>query len=149
MKNTIGLLFSSLLLTSGAIADPAPTVGTPNCDRVKGDWINELGSTLSIISVSEDQMLRGTYTSPSGTDGKSVPLIGWINYAGNTGADNLNVLSFSVNWTQYGSMTSWSGTCAYEKGEPVLRTLWHLTRTSSDFPWDHTLAGTDQFIPKE
>lgn len=121
----------------------------PSCEKLKGKWENELGSTLKIKKVDSDGKLSGTYTSPSGTSGNAVPMIGWANLTPSaTTGDNVKVVSFSVNWGSYGSVTSWSGACSIKSGTPTISTIWNLVRSNSSYEWDHIITNTDTFTPK-
>lgn len=143
MKKSGVLLLSTLLATSAAYA------AKPTCDKLEGDWVNELGSTLSIKGVGPDGKLSGTYTSPSGTSGNAAPMIGWTNSSPPASeGSNVKVVSFSVNWGSYGSVTSWSGACSVKGGTPTINTIWNLVRSNSSFSWDHVLTNSDTFIPK-
>jgi len=124
-------------------------VAKPTCSNLIGDWTNELGSTLNIQSVGAGGEILGTYTSPSGTGGTPVALTGWANsLLPIPGQDHVGVVSFSVSWGAYGSVTSWSGGCSVKNAVPTIRTIWNLVRSNSSFDWDHILTGSDTFTPK-
>lgn len=144
MKTSIGLLLAASLIA------PVAHAAKPDCTNIKGTWENELGSTLVIDNVAAGGIILGNYTSPSGTTGQARSLTGWVNAgAPVAGKSNVKVVSFSVNWgATYGSVTSWSGACSMQTGKPVITTLWHLTRATTGYSWDHTLSGTDTFTPK-
>jgi hypothetical protein len=127
----------------------ATMASTPTCADPKGIWGNELKSTLEISSINPDSgMIEGVYSSPSGTSGEKFKLIGWINNAQpKPGKDNVKVISFSVQWGQYGSVTSWSGYCSDVKGTPKITTIWNLVRSNSDISWDHIITNSDTFTP--
>jgi hypothetical protein len=115
-----------------------------------GDWKNQLGSTLKIMSIDANTgQLTGKYKSPSGTSGDEFSAIGWINTATPvTGGNNVVVVSFSVRWANatvnYGSVTAWNG--YYAAGSnPKIVGQWLLSRANSSFEWDHILAGQDTF----
>ena len=133
----------SILTATRAMADPS-------CADPTGDWHNQLGSTLTVSKVDKTTgQITGSYISPSGTQGDSRPLVGWLQ---NTQGDpskkhQVGAVSFAVHWGPYGSITSWTGKCETLNGTPTIFTLWHLVRTSSDFAWDHLLAGSDTFTP--
>ena len=115
-----------------------------------GEWVNELGSPLKITSIDlSSGRISGFYKSSSGTSGKSYPLIGWVNYQipGQEG-DNAVVVSFSVHWGEYGSVTTWNGTYRPQSTSPEIKTQWLLVRSNSKFEWDHTHIGSSTFVPK-
>lgn len=143
MKKSVVLILGTFLMASTVHA------ARPSCEKLEGEWKNELGSTLKISSVGADGKLSGTYTSPSGTSGSSAPMIGWTNSALPARNDNnIKVVSFSVNWGSYGSVTSWSGACSLKGGTPTISTIWNLVRSNSSYEWDHILTNTDTFTPK-
>lgn len=143
MKISVALFAGTFLLASTVHA------AKPSCEKLEGEWKNDLGSTLKIKSVGSDGKLSGTYTSPSGTSGSAAPMIGWANSAPPaTGGNNIKVVSFSVNWGSYGSVTSWSGACSVKNGTPTISTIWNLVRSNSSHEWDHILTNTDTFTPK-
>src|ERR1035437_4141615 len=129
MKRYSSCIIGLFLVASGAHA------ASPTCGDVKGEWVNELGSTLTIEKVdSSTGGVSGTYQSPSGTEGEKFPLVGWTNMLKAVqGKDNVTVVSFSVNWGKLGSVTSWSGTCSTKLGTPTIKTVWNLVRSNSDF----------------
>ena len=137
-----------LLLAAAAIATNARAAG--NCSNLVGDWKNELGSTLSVTSVNAATgAIAGTYSSPSGTSGQKFALVGWTNSAAaQPGKDNATAVAFSVRWGNYGSITSWTGTCKEVNGVATIHTLWHLAASLSNFSWDHINSNTDVFTPK-
>ncbi len=144
MKTFLLVLFLGVFLVATDVH-----AGKPTCENLTGEWINELGSTLTISKIGKDGKIDGTYASPSGTGGKPVALIGWSNsLSPKAGKDNVRVVSFSVHWGDYGSVTSWSGACSIKEGKPTISTIWNLVRSNSDFAWDHILTNSDNFNPK-
>lgn len=120
----------------------------PNCDNLIGDWISHSQSTLTFSTISKEGQLTGSYT-PYKFAEKPAPLIGWSNISlPKKGHDNVKVVSFSVNWTKHGSVTSWSGTCSIEKGIPVIKAIANLARSNSSFSWDHIITDSNRYTPK-
>lgn len=118
MRNLwLGLLFVSL--TSPAAAN-----------ELDGVWVNEAGSAVE-LKVGEEGRLSGLYRTELGQpDADEVfPLTGW------TQGD---VLAFSVKFTGFGSITSWSGQVSEDEGGEFIRTLWHY---SKDIPDDEEAEG--------
>jgi Avidin family len=149
-------LFSSSFLpvalaaVAGIIIARAPaSAAAPTCTSMVGSWKNQLGSTLTIKSInSTTGAVAGSYKSPSGTSGKTYPLVGWVNSAKPAPkADNVSVISLTVRWSDYGSITAWTGTCSAVNGTPTITTLWHLVSANSSFTWDHVLTNSDTFTP--
>lgn len=92
-------------------------------------WENELGS-IAKITVDSNGNVTGTYTDGSGS-GASGPLVGFCNE---------NAISFTVGWTGFKTITSWSGTWNNKQ----IVTLWYLVNGASS-AWNNTNAGTDTF----
>jgi len=138
---SVALLGGFLCLPSWAHAQ--------SCSNPTGKWVNELNSTLTVSHKDpQSGLLRGTYISPSGTEGQTFPLIGWFNTAPPvSGQDNTTLITFSVNWGSQGSITAWSGLCTEVNGVPTISALWHLTSANATFSWSHVLSGLDTFKP--
>lgn len=131
---------------------PAAAETKVDCNNMSGVWKNQLGSTLGIESIdSKTGAVSGYYISPSGTKGEKYSLSGWFTKAVNPpvpAADNASVISFTVRWGDYGTITAWTGYC-YEddKGLPTLKTLWNLVSRSSEYRWGHIRTDSDSFNP--
>jgi hypothetical protein len=137
----------------GTLSAQAAGLGTPAFKTaVSGlvrKWTNELGSTLEIQSIDPATgKLTGTYASPSGTTGQTFPLVGAVNYEiPGPNQNNAVVVTFSVHWGSYGSITTWNGTFKPNSQPAKIRTQWILVRSNSNQDWDHTLLGSDIFSP--
>lgn len=85
-----------------------------------GLWVNEAGSAVQIL-VADDGSLSGHYRTELGQpDAQSAfALTGWAQG---------DVVAFSVSFTDYGSITSWSGQLAEDDKGDFIRTLWQHTR---------------------
>ncbi len=151
MATIVKTLFAITPLALLAFSTPASAASAPTCANPIGAWTNHLSqpSTLTIKSVdSSTGEIVGTYRSPSGTGGQDYPLIGWMNQAtAGSGKDSAVILSFSVRWGSYGSVTSWTGVCRTTNSQSVLSAMWFLGRAVTDFEWDHVLSGQDTFDP--
>lgn len=117
---------------------------TAQAHEMDGLWINEAGSAVE-ITVEQDGSLTGTYRTELGApDADSqFPLTGW------TQGD---VIAFSVNFTDFGSITSWSGQLSEDEDGPFIRTLWHYTKDIPDADeaenlWKTINAGSATFRP--
>lgn len=89
-----------------------------------GAWNNDMGSQA--VFIVKDGEVRGTYNTNMGEPdkGQSFPLIGFV---------ESDQISFTVNFKGFGSMTAWTGQLTEDdKGEPYIRTLWHLTKDVED-----------------
>lgn len=94
-------------------------------------WVNELGSKMT-TSWGADGLITGTYVSAVGCGAGTVrPLSGWWNNA---------AMTFTVNWQECNSLTSWTGNFA----GVTLTTLWLLT-VSGPPKWNSIYAGADTF----
>jgi hypothetical protein len=132
-----------------ALAVASSPGGVPTCENPVGMWNNQLGSTMVIRSIDTSTgLVSGCYCSPSGTSSQWFLLTGFVNsQAPQTGKDNVRLMSWAVQWGQYGSITTWSGLCRSILGLPNISALWHLTRSNADQTWSHRLTDTDLFVP--
>ncbi len=97
-------------------------------------WVNELGSTMTIQTVGSDGLITGTYVTAAGCGAGTVrPLRGWYN----NGA-----ITFTVNWQECNSLTSWTGNLT--SSSVMIATLWQLS-VSGPARWDSITAGADTF----
>jgi hypothetical protein len=97
-------------------------------------WVNELGSTMTIQSVGADGLISGTYVTAVGCGAGTVrPLRGWYN----NGA-----ITFTVNWQECNSLTSWTGNVA--SSSATIATLWQLS-LSGPPQWNSIVTGADTF----
>ena len=153
-KSTLTLSLSFVFFLCGNNSYGA-NEGHPTCENMVGVWENQLDeqgeepSTLKFDTIDKDTgQLQGFYTSPSGTGGNAFKLIGWVNGKEKKKKNNVKVLAFSVHWGKFGSITSWTGFCEKQKsGMPIIRTVWHLVRPDTNWPWDHILTFTDTYTP--
>jgi len=89
-----------------------------------GAWDNDMGSQA--VFVVKNGEVRGTYNTNVGEPdkGQSFPLVGLVEG---------DQITFTVNFKGFGSMTSWTGQLTENaKGEPYIRTHWHLTKDIKD-----------------
>lgn len=132
-------------MACGQVEKPNPK---PTCDNPVGVWHNDLRSSLIIKSIdAKTGLVTGEYIN--GGSVTAFPLTGWVNDkkpCTGKGCDHAPVISFSVRWGEYGSITAWVGTCS-DKDGPSIKTMWNLARPNSTEPWDHILTGSDTFIP--
>ncbi len=125
--------FSSISTPASA---PAPSV---NFD---GTWKNELTSDMT-IKVTAGKV-TGKYRTGVGdpTPAEEFDLVGFA--AGDQ-------ISFTVNFSKYGSLTSWVGQHTMEGGIGVIKTMWLLSRNVADPDepknlWGSVLTGYDNFV---
>ncbi|MBC6404074.1 MAG: hypothetical protein GDA35_10760 [Hyphomonadaceae bacterium] len=89
------------------------------------------------------ERLSGYYQTAIGRpdESETFPLTGW------TQGD---MISFSVNFKGYGSITAWNGQLSKDESGPYIRTLWHLSRNVDDEDeskdmWSSVIAGASEF----
>jgi len=142
-------------LLSGCVAIEAKP---PTCIQPLGKWNDEVKSVIEIKTYdTATGAISGEYISRSGAG--SWPMVGWINSApaesntpGKAGKVNhADVFTLMVRWGDRGSITAWTGTCGVnlQSGLAQISTLWHTTRPNTGFEWDHTLTGSEVFVPTE
>jgi len=125
--------FSSI---KSAKAAPPPAV------NFNGKWRNELHSEMEIV-VDSAGSVTGTYRtgvgSPSSTE--EFDLVGFASG---------DLLSFTVNFGEYGSLTSWAGQHTIEGGAERIKTMWLLAKNVEDANepaslWGAVLTGANTF----
>ena len=145
----------AVALLSGCVAIEAKP---PTCAQPLGKWNDD---TKSVIEIRTYDTATGAITGEfiSHTGDGSYPMVGWINSAsakssapGKAGkGDHADVFTLAVRWENLGAVTTWTGTCAVnsQSGLAQISTLWHTTRPNTGFEWDHTLTGSEVFVPIE
>jgi hypothetical protein len=125
--------FSTIKAAAGA---PAPSID------FNGKWRNELKSEMN-LTVDAQGNVSGKFKTgvgePSPTE--EFDLVGFASG---------DLLSFTVNFGSYGSLTSWAGQHTIEDGIEVIKTLWLLARNVKDEDesanlWGAVLVGYDNF----
>ncbi len=120
------MLIASIVYGGPAVAQQAPAASS--------EWVNELGSILTIGSIGADGLMTGTYVSAVGCGAGTVrPMTGWY---------NKDAMTFTVNWQECNSLTSWTGNVA--SSYVTIVTLWQLTVSGSP-QWNSIIAGADTF----
>lgn len=141
---------SGVLLSGLSVAQQAEVDVSAEVKNLHGLWVSGRGSTLEVEEIDEKTgELRGWFRSSTGTDddAKAVPVVGYVNFTErfpNAPSYGLPI-SFSVNWGPYGSISTWSGLVLKKDSKTTIETQWLHTRGSTQFDWDHTLAGNDVF----
>jgi len=108
-----------------------------------GIWRNGLGSEMD-LSVDQTGNVTGTYKTNVGapTPTEEFPLVGFASG---------DLITFTVNFGQYGSLTSWAGQHTEDStGNGQIHTLWHLAKNIKDEDepanlWAGILAGANIF----
>lgn len=116
----------------------------PTAPRVDfaGTWENELGSTM-VLDIDPEGRVNGRYWSAVGEARRDegFELVGFASG---------DLLSFTVDFGRYGSLTSWVGQHARAPKGEIVKTTWLLARdvadpTEPERLWSATLTGTDTF----
>lgn len=115
---------------------PVPNV------NFNGKWRNDLKSDMD-LKVDASGSVRGIYRTGVGDPGpaEEFDLVGFASG---------DLLSFTVNFGKYGSLTSWVGQHTTEGGGERIKTLWLLARNVSDTEeptklWGAVMTGADTF----
>ncbi len=123
------LVASAMLIVS--IVSGGPAVAQQLTADATYVWVNELGSKMT-TSWGADGLISGTYVTAVGCGaGTPKPLTGWWNNS---------AMTFTVNWQECNSLTSWTGNYSTN----TLTTLWLLT-VSGPPQWNSIIAGADTF----
>ncbi len=143
----LSLILAATCLTpscASAQSIPDKAVKTAASDMPKlfaGTWENDRGSQVHFIENAG--RLSGHYQTHVGQPDTSqkFPL---------TGFSQGDVITFTVNFHPFGSMTSWSGQLTENENGPYIKTLWHLTRDVPDAKedadlWKSITAGASEF----
>jgi Avidin family len=125
--------FSTIKHIAGS---PAPTVD------FNGVWRNELRSEMNLVVDTQGNVIGKYKTgvgSPEPTE--EFDLVGFASG---------DLLSFTVNFGKYGSLTSWAGQHTMDNGSEVIKTLWLLARNIKDPDesanlWGSVLIGYNNF----
>ena len=125
--------FSTIYSIAG---EPPPTV------NFEGIWVNELGSTMR-LTVSADGHVRGIYKTAVGspTATEEFELVGFASG---------DLISFTVDFGRYGSLTSWVGQHTDQGQGAVIKTIWLLAQNVPDPEepaklWGSVLTGYNNF----
>lgn len=123
--------------TSTSIESVVPSV------NFNGLWRNELSSEMELAVDKATGNVAGVYRTGVGTPQptEDFELVGFA--AG-------DLLSFTVNFGKYGSLTSWSGQSTAVGGVTVIKTMWLMAENvpDADEPsklWSAMLTGADNF----
>lgn len=97
---------------------------TAQANDLNGLWVNEAGSAVE-LRVADDGSLSGHYRTELGQpDADSrFALTGWAQG---------DAVAFSVSFTGFGSITSWSGQLSEDDRGTFIRTLWLYTKDIPD-----------------
>ena len=107
-----------------------------------GTWINELGSIL-ILTCDANQVIKGSYKTAKGAPSHK-EVFSLVGFASG------DLISFSVNFGKYGTLTSWVGQHTLENDIEVIKTSWLLAKNIADQDeekdlWGAILTGANTF----
>ncbi|NXJ86786.1 AVID protein, partial [Trogon melanurus] len=95
-----------------------------------GDWINDLGSTMTIGKVNEEGSFSGTFFTAVGDASNPIepsPLLGYQKLI------NQPTFGFTMSWSCSDSILVYVGQCFVDdRGQEVLRTMWFLRSHADD-----------------
>lgn len=121
--------------------DIAVGAATPAVD-FDGVWKNELDSEMD-LQVDASGNVTGAYRTGVGAPGKteSFSLVGFASG---------DLLTLTVNFGKYGSLTSWVGQHTEEKGQRVIKCMWLLASNVEDTEepkklWGAVMTGYNNF----
>lgn len=131
-----------MTLKKNLIANYRSTKHPPTIE-LEGVWKNGLGSEM-VLGVDAAGNVKGIYKTNVGMPASTeeFPLVGFASG---------DLISFTVNFGKYGSLTAWTGQhTENEEGDPEIHTLWHLAENILDEQepyhiWAGILAGSNRF----
>jgi hypothetical protein len=129
------------MLSAFAKVKTLPTAPKPTVNFA-GKWVNELGSEMT-LSVTPTGEVSGTYRTAVGAPGGSEK----FDLRGFASGD---LLSFTVNFGKYGTLTSWVGQHTDDGQGAIIKSLWILARNIEDPDepgqlWGSVLTGYNNF----
>ncbi|KLN59644.1 hypothetical protein WH96_16490 [Kiloniella spongiae] len=115
----------------------------PPSEDFQGIWENGLGSQMELSVQGND--VSGIYRTNVGepTPTEEFDL---------TGFASGDLITFTVNFGKYGSLTAWAGQhTVIRPGEFEIKTLWHLAKNIAEQNepkelWSGILAGANSFV---
>ncbi|KAM8960814.1 avidin-like [Pelodytes ibericus] len=116
---------------------------------VVGRWKNELGSNMTINSVTKGGFFSGMYlTAVSSKKNTTIIVSPLVGYQQTTEEPSFG---FTVMWKFSQSTTVWSGQCFRNaKGERVLKTTWLLrSEVGNNENWKATRSQTLLVLPQD
>ncbi len=129
-----------MIHTLSTIATPvdAPTPSV----NFNGTWINELGSKMT-LAVAAGGEITGIYKTAVGSPG-SLEKFDLVGFASG------DLISFTVNFGKYGSLTSWCGQHTDDAAGAIIKTMWILAQNVPDPQepknlWGAVLTGSNNF----
>lgn len=130
-------------MKQAVLPSPKVTNASASFANFNGRWTNELGSTMQ-LTVLNVGSVTGKYKTAVGspTANEEFELVGFASG---------DLLTFTVNFGRYGSLTSWAGQLTEDaNGSAIIKTMWLLTENVPDAQeptkmWGSILAGANNF----
>lgn len=125
-----------------AFSIKATPAGSPPNVNFNGIWVNELKSKMN-LTVNTNGSVTGKYMTAVGSPGDEEEF-------DLTGFASGDLISFTVNFGKYSSLTSWSGQHTETEIGAKIKTMWLLAKNVSDPDepenlWGAVLTGADTF----
>ncbi|XP_032062295.1 avidin-like [Aythya fuligula] len=137
---------TSLLLLLG-LALLAPGLSADQC-VLTGNWINDLGSNMTIGAVNSNGEFAGTYYTAVTATTKEIKVSPLRGNQHSINQKSQPTFGFTVKWSFSDSITVFTGQCFVdEHGKEVLKTMW-LLRSHEDSigdDWKATRVGINTF----
>jgi hypothetical protein len=110
--------------------------------NITGTWYNQHGSTLE-LEVDEGGRLAGEFRSHTGLAKPSDPCLV-------TGYAAGDIVAFVVDFSRFGSLTTWAGHRLQEDGAEIIRACWQLAvrlsmKHADEETWRGVWTGEDEF----
>ena len=108
---------------------------------LNGKWHNQHGSEM-VLETGPDGRIEGTFKSGTGLAKPS-------DVCRITGFAAGDLVTFSVDFGKFGSLTAWTGHVTEERGEAHIHAVWHMTiatpTPASTEVWKGVWTGSDVF----
>lgn len=90
-----------------------------------GRWETDGGGGKLTLKIAADGLVTGSFKTAGGRPKpeEEFPVTGWVNG---------EIISFTVSWLKYRSITTWCGRYYNDHGKDTISFLWHLARQFSD-----------------
>ncbi len=145
-----GKLFCSLMVACALTPLSSTARAAPDCQNLEGTWKNPQGRILTVEKFNaKTSQISGTYQFPPAIDPNKYQLVGWVNSEGKKAQAGDTAVSFSVQWGELTSISSWLGTCSLPAhGKPQLNLLWQQVRLNAQPKNERMTTGADVFSPE-
>ena len=112
----------------------------PPSDLISGQYVNELGSNMTLKCFPDTGVLSGSYQSAVGDASGQYPVMGIA-----TSCGDQPVVGFCVAWNNAGATTCWTG--QFLAADESIATTWILAGqpNAQGQVWDNNRVGADLF----